>query len=162
MSQDLAIERASVAAKSFHGHTHAGPMNLFVVTDTFEELTQSCRSVRYIEFFKRLAAAAHSYRYAVLRATNIQRDVKFNAHETVSQSVKITRQNRLRALPIQELLSLASSHQALQTLRMTRAAFQAEPILSNRAGPLSHTLVTEYANPGQCACHSTNPRVGPF
>jgi hypothetical protein len=70
--------------------------------------------------------------------------------------------NRLCALPTQEPQLLASSRQALQTMRMTEAAFQAEPILANQAGPLSHTPVSAYRTRLDRILHLANSESRPL
>lgn len=94
-----------------------------------------------IEFLDRAPMLTRADGYAMLRAANVQGYLQFYRHDRLSKSVGFA-WNRLCALPTCEPHLPASSHQALQTMRMTRAAFQAEPILADRAGPVSHTPVS--------------------
>lgn len=118
---------------------------VFMFAYSGKEITDSGGRVGAIEFLDRLAIFPTNSNPVPL-AANINGNVELCLHGR-PLSYNAARRNRLRALPTQEPHLLASSRQALQTMRMTGAAFQAEPILANPAGPLSHTPVSAHRTP---------------
>jgi hypothetical protein len=89
-------------------------------------------------------------------AANINSNVKLCLHERSLYFAM--QQDKIVCAPclLKSHASLASSRQALQTMRMTGAAFQAEPSLANQAGPLSHTPVSTYRTPHDRFLHLAN------
>ena len=85
----LRIEWSGITAKAFHRHINLGVVGGLVVANAFEEVAESGGRMRQIKFFEGLAATIESNSDAVFGAANIQRNMKFDAHEVASWSVKI-------------------------------------------------------------------------
>jgi len=97
-------------------------VNFFVFAYPVEKIAQPGRGVGAIKFFDRITFIPTNGN-TMLLAADINGDVELCVHVNLSLN-NATRQNRLCALPTQEPHLLASSRQALQTMRMTGAAFQ--------------------------------------
>jgi hypothetical protein len=95
---------------------------VLVVPHTLKEVVQPRRCVRAIKLVND-TVTIESNGNAVHLAANINGNVQLVLHDVLPRSGKT--KNRLRALPTQEPQQPASSRQALQTMRMTGAAFQA-------------------------------------
>lgn len=110
-------------------------------TDPLEQVRQSRRCAAQIEFLDRalMLIRADGYALPISRAT---------CSSTVMTGIQCrsVAGNRPRALPTCKPHLLASSHPALPTMRLTRAAIQTEPILADWADPLSHTAVSDNAS----------------